>query len=217
MWNQHRRTTTQRCTNSLSESVRGRFLPLCVQTAVTKFAVEMSQSSLMSWYQEPRHKGSLHLAHASFVEMRRELGHVFTKERQTYVQAPHPGIGMLAGDPGDAEIWDNPCVCYIRKRGRKRNLWQGPQLNNHEEVREWQVWSKGWGIEAPGELTHNSCLQLPRGLADATATRHLEFQKGTQIPNQIYIGSLMWVSNFSCVCSNIDKYKLKGILSWLSF
>lgn len=85
-------------------SVRGRFLSLWVQTAVTKSAVEMSQSSVMSWYQEPGHKESLHLAHASFVGMRRELGHVFTKERQTYVQAPHPGTGMLAGDPGDTEI-----------------------------------------------------------------------------------------------------------------
>lgn len=166
----------------------------------------MSQSSLMSWYQEPQHKESLHLVHASFVEMSRELGHVFTKERQTYMQALHPGTGMLAGDPGDAEIWDKPCVCYIRKRGRKRNLWQGLQLNNCEEVGERQAWNKGWVIEDPGELTHNSCLQPPRGLADTTATRHLEFHKGTQIPNQTYIGSLMWVSNFSCLCSNIDKH-----------
>lgn len=64
----------------------------------------MSPSSFMSWYQECKDKESLDLAHASFVGMNRDLGHVFTKERQTYMQALNPGTGMLAGDPGDAEI-----------------------------------------------------------------------------------------------------------------
>ena len=68
---------------------------------------------------------TLNSEHARFVEIRRALGHVFTKERQIHMQAPpqalkEQGITMLAPYPQSCRDLRQLMYYLFKKRGSKK-------------------------------------------------------------------------------------------------